>query len=1816
MKVLIVEDNADSRNLLAKQLSAYGHEVIAAVDGVDALEKAQKSLPDILVSDILMPRMDGYKLCYEWKQHKQLKDIPFVFYTAIYTSGKDEKFGLSLGANLFIRKPLEPEALAKILSQVFEQAKEGLLPTAKAPPEPSLYLTEYNERLVTKLNEKVAELETSEDELRYLSSILRAIRSINQLIVRERDKTKLLKGACRILYKVREYRFVWIGLIEAGHKRVMPVARAGVKDSFLDKVEITWDDKPSGQRPAGTAIKTKKPDLISNIKETQRPGPWAEALKRGYHSLAAIPLVHDDKVYGVLNVYSSNPDGFDDTEVDLLMEVSGDLAFALGAIERQEARQRAEHDLKERMKELRCLYNIEMIGDKPDLSLDEIYQRVVNELPPGWQYPEVTAATLTLYGKIFETEKYRDSQWKQSADVKVYGEKVGGVEVVYLEEKPESDEGPFLKEERRLINSVAEQLARITEHRSAEEALEKERDRAQKYLDIADVMIIVIGKDKRIQLVNQRGCQILGCKEKEIVGRNWFRECLPKKIRAEVEAGFDMLVAGKVEPMEYNENPVMTKGGKERLIAWHNTVIRDDDGRIVATLSSGQDITESKRAEEALRRSEANLAEAQRVAHIGSWELDIASGKLYWSDEVYRIYGMKPHQIRVTYETFKESIHPDDRELVEKAYTESLKAKTPYNVVHRIRLKGGKVKYVEEMGETFYDDKGKPVRSIGTAQDITERRQAEEALRESEAFQAELLNNSPIAISVINPDTSVRYVNPAMVKLTGFSAEELTGEKAPYCYWAEESMKQTMEGLKEAMRRGSDRVVELFKRKNEERFWVEITSTPVKKDGKLQYLLVNWVDITERKQAEEEISRLAKFPNENPAPVMRIDRDGTILYANKASLPLLNDWKCQVGQILPKYWRGLTSNALRSGSRKDVEVNVGKQILTVILAPVAEEGYVNLYGLDITERKQAEEALRESEARYRAVIEGAHDMIQSVSLDGRIIFVNKAWLDTLGFTEAELSNLNMFDIIHPDYLPHCREMMAGVAEGKTVQSIEATFLTKDGREILVEGNVTPRYIGKKVVASHGIFRDVTERKRAEAALADEATRRRILIDQSSDGIVILDEDGKVYEANRRFAEMLGYTPEEVRKLSVWDWEYQYPREQVAEMIRTVDEAGDHFETRHRRKDGTVFDVEISTNGAIYAGQKLIFCVCRDITARNQAAAALSQSEEKLRVILESIPLGVTVTDLEGKILQVNNASLRVHGYNTREEIIGLGAFELITEEGRARAADNLKTTLETGRSGAVEYTLLRKDGTTYPAQLSAAVVKDESNKPIGFVAVIEDITERKQAEAKLRDEATRRRILIDESSDGIITLDEKGKVYEANKRFAEMLGYTPEEVLKLHIWDFEALRNREQVLEEIKTLGPEGDHFETRHRRKDGTVFDVEVSSNSAVYAGQKLIFSVSRDITERKQAEEALRESEEKYKNLVGATSDIIWETDADGWFTFISPKIKDILGYGVAEVVGKKRTLDLVPKEQFPRWLERFKELNAKKAPVFGLEIPHLHKNGRQVIFETSGIPLLDSAGKLRGYVGINRDITERRQMQEQLVITDRLASVGELAAGIAHELNNPLTGVIGFSQLLLDKEMPDDIKQDVKVVNSEARRASQVVKNLLTFARKHAAAKEQVSINDIINKVLELRAYEQNLENIKVRARLDPELPETMADYFQLQQVFLNIVINAEYFMKEAHHGGELTITTEKVGNKVRASFADDGPGIAKGNQGHLFDPFFTTKEVGKGTGLGLSICHGIVAEHGGRIYVESELGKGATFIVELPIGAAERRKGGAL
>jgi signal transduction histidine kinase len=243
--------------------------------------------------------------------------------------------------------------------------------------------------------------------------------------------------------------------------------------------------------------------------------------------------------------------------------------------------------------------------------------------------------------------------------------------------------------------------------------------------------------------------------------------------------------------------------------------------------------------------------------------------------------------------------------------------------------------------------------------------------------------------------------------------------------------------------------------------------------------------------------------------------------------------------------------------------------------------------------------------------------------------------------------------------------------------------------------------------------------------------------------------------------------------------------------------------------------------------------------------------------------------------------------------------------------------------------------------------------------------------------------------------------------------------------------------------------------------------------------------------------------------------------------------------------------------------------------------------------------------------KQVEEReRQLQLQLNLSSRLASMGLMIEGAAHEINNPLGSVIGFTEILMQEDIPENAGEAVQAINDSAQRVASIVKNLLTFARQQKLERTCVSLNNIIQDTLAMRAYPLETGNIKVTTQLDPTLPSTMADADQLQQVFLNIIINAETGMKSAHGAGSLLIKTEAIESIIRVSFTDDGPGIAEANLTRLFDPFFSTREVGQGIGLGLSVCYGVITEHNGQIYARSQPGHGATFVIELPVIAEEK------
>lgn len=376
---------------------------------------------------------------------------------------------------------------------------------------------------------------------------------------------------------------------------------------------------------------------------------------------------------------------------------------------------------------------------------------------------------------------------------------------------------------------------------------------------------------------------------------------------------------------------------------------------------------------------------------------------------------------------------------------------------------------------------------------------------------------------------------------------------------------------------------------------------------------------------------------------------------------------------------------------------------------------------------------------------------------------------------------------------------------------------------------------------------------------------------------------------------------------------------------------------------------------------------------------------------------------------------------------------------------------------------------------------------------------------------------------------------------------------------------------------------------------------------------------SETQRSENALRENEEKLRLIFESMSEGITVMDLDANIVGVNTAQMAMYGANEKDELIGHNVLEFVSLEDRVRAREQLNQIVKTASGIQNAEYGLMTKNGEKRDAEVSVAVLREVSGSPTGLVAVVEDITDRKQdeakrkdMERKAQLTSRLASVGEMASGIAHEINNPLTSVIGFSELMMKKNLPGDLRKYVETVYEGSQRVSGVVSRLLTFARQQKPERTFVNINEVIRNTLELRAYVLQTNNIEVTTRLSPELPSTMADAGQIQQMVLNIIVNAEKEMKMAHGKGKLLITTETVNNTIRMSFQDDGPGIPKQNIDKIFDPFFTTRRVGQGTGLGLSLCHAIVNEHDGQIYVNSELGKGANFFVELPVTSFKKPK----
>ena len=348
-------------------------------------------------------------------------------------------------------------------------------------------------------------------------------------------------------------------------------------------------------------------------------------------------------------------------------------------------------------------------------------------------------------------------------------------------------------------------------------------------------------------------------------------------------------------------------------------------------------------------------------------------------------------------------------------------------------------------------------------------------------------------------------------------------------------------------------------------------------------------------------------------------------------------------------------------------------------------------------------------------------------------------------------------------------------------------------------------------------------------------------------------------------------------------------------------------------------------------------------------------------------------------------------------------------------------------------------------------------------------------------------------------------------------------------------------------------------------------------------------------------KEAAEKLQKILDQFPDLIYTTDREGRFTEFSRGGEAMLGLGRQEVLGTN-CLDLYPEEEARGLIRR---LLGEARPLQGVETTVRARDGRARDVLVAASPLRDETGEAYGTVGIIKDITDLRSARRSLQVSEKLSAMGELVSGVAHELNNPLTGVLGYAQLLMGGQMDARQRKSVERIFESALRCQKIVQNLLAFARRYPSEKRYLGLNGIIEKTLDLKSYQLRVNNLKVVKKLDPLIPKTMLDFNQMQQVLLNLINNAQHAVASHRGHGTLTIATSARDGVIRLEVGDDGPGMPAEVLCKIFDPFFTTKAVGEGTGLGLSVSYGIVKDHGGRIWADSRVGDGTRIHIELPV-----------
>jgi len=627
-------------------------------------------------------------------------------------------------------------------------------------------------------------------------------------------------------------------------------------------------------------------------------------------------------------------------------------------------------------------------------------------------------------------------------------------------------------------------------------------------------------------------------------------------------------------------------------------------------------------------------------------------------------------------------------------------------------------------------------------------------------------------------------------------------------------------------------------------------------------------------------------------------------------------------------------------------------------------------------------------------------------------------------------------------------------------------------------------------------------------------------------------------------------------------------------------------------------------------------------ARRLAEAAQEASEVELHALFTAMTDLILVLDAEGRYLKIAPTD-PTYLYKPSAELIGKTLHEVFSTEQADFFLAHIRRALGERRAHRVEYSLRIEGAEIWFDGCVSPLSRDSA------LWIARDITERKRAEEALRENEARYRMLFESNPQPMWVFDLETFAFLAvNEAAVAHYGYTREEFLAMTIKNIRPTEDVPALLQRLATpvTGVAAAGM-WKHRKKDGSVIDVEITSHQLTFAGKRAELILVNDVTERMKAEAALREAEEKYRSIFESAVEGIFQSTADGRWISANSALAHMLGYQspqelMASVTDIEQQLYVDP-ERRAEYIKRLEE----RGLVRGFEMRLRCKDGSTICGLTSTRAVRSASGAILYYEGFVEDITERKQLEEQLQHAQKMEAVGMLAGGVAHDFNNLLTAIIGYSDLArLALRADDPLHHYLTEIRTAGDRATALTRQLLAFSRKQVLQPRVLAINSLVTDVSKMlrRLVGEDVELITL---LRPEAGLINADPGQIEQVLMNLVVNARDALLQ---GGKIIIETANVelgkayadlhsgaepGSYVMLAVSDTGTGMDEATRARIFEPFFTTKEPGKGTGLGLSTVYGIVKQSGGNIWVYSEVGQGTTFKVYLPRVKEDAQEGAA-